>query len=293
MPASKDAEDIHISRYQEAQNLYQLGRENEATMILEEIAGEGFAFGQSVLGSMLLFRPDPDPIKAKYWLEKAASSQIPGSFYGLGLISLHGMGVDKSPSDALEYFLHGAKLGDIDSSVTAGELLAAGTVGEARHDLALPAYWQAAEGGSALAQRRLAMYYTEGIEVERDISLALDLYQASSEQGDVYSANNLAIMYERGNGVTKNIDKAIELYTIAAEGGISTARQNLAACLAHPEAKNRDLALAAYWFHKGAESGLKLSMLSLAHIYAHGEGVTQDPIAAEYWRQKAEETIDL
>lgn len=279
-------------RYQESQRLYQSGHRDEALAILEDLAGEGIAFVQSVLGNMLLFCPEPDPVRAKFWLEKAASNEVPEAFYGLGMIFLYGMGVEKSAYKATDHFFEGTKLGDIQCAALLGEMFAGGALGERRHDLAIPAYWKAAEGGSSLAQRRLAIYYSEGTEVERDLTLAHDLYKDSAEQGDAYAANNLAIMYERGKGVEKSIDKAIKFYTIAAEGGIPTALQNVGACLAHPDATHRDLEKAAYWFHKGAEAGLKHSMLSLAHIYEHGEGVTQDLHAAEFWRLRAAQTLD-
>ena len=73
MPEVTDPNADHIARYQEAQTLYHAGRNDEATAILEEIAGQGFAFAQSVLGNMLLFGPASDPVKAKFWLEKAVS----------------------------------------------------------------------------------------------------------------------------------------------------------------------------------------------------------------------------
>ena len=277
---------------EEAQRLYQSGQRDDAVTILEDLANKGVAFVHIVLGSMLLSFPKPDPVRAKFWLEKAAVDEIPEAFYGLGMIFLEGMGVEKSAHKAAEHFVNGSKLGDVRCSALLGEIFAGGALGECRHDFAIPLYWQAAKGGSALAQRRLGFYYSEGIEVEQDFSLAHDLYRDSAEQGDAYAANNLAIMYERGKGVEKDIDKAIEFYTIAAEGGIPTALQDLGACLANPEATHRNLEKAAYWFHKGAESGLKLSMLSLVRIYEQGEGVTQDLDAAEYWRLRSAQTLD-
>ena len=280
------------ARYDEAYRLYQDGRRDEAISILEELSNQDIPFAQALLGKVLLFSAEPDPERARMWLQRAADKGTPQAFYGLGMIFLHGVGVEKSRNDAFHQFFEGAKLGDVESSALLGEMLAGAKNGEARHDLAIPAYWQAARGGSALAQRRLGMYYSEGIEVERDLKLAHDLYKDAAEQGDAYAANNLAIMYERGKGVERDIDTAIKFYSIAAENGLPTAQHNLGACLAHPDATNQNYELAAYWFHKGAESGLQLSMQSLAHIYESGEGVERDPSIAEYWRQRASLTID-
>lgn len=278
--------------YQEAQKLYWSGLRHEAIALLEVPANNGIAIMQCALGNVLLFSPEPDPVRARFWLEKAAAEEVPEAFYGLGIIFLNGMVLEKSAINAFRHLVNGSKLGDVQCYALLGEMLAFGKFGERRHDLAIPAYWQAAKGGSALAQRRLGFYYSEGIEVELDLSLAHDLFRHSAGQGDAYAAYRLASMYERRNGVEKDMDKAIEFYTIAAEGGIPTAQHNLGACLVHPDAKNRNLEKAAYWFHKGAESGLKLSMLSLVHIYEHGEGVKKDVRVAEYWRMRAAKTLD-
>jgi TPR repeat protein len=292
MAASIGPDSESARLYQEARSLYVSGRRDEAIKILEGLANEGLGPAQAALGNMLLFCPVPDPVRAKFWLEKAAANLVAEAYYGLGMISLHGLESEKSPHQAASHFFEGAKIGDAQCCEMLGEMFASGKLGECRHDLAIPVYQQAASGGSALAQRRLGVYFSDGKEVEQDLSLARDFYEAAAMQGDPYAANNLALMYERGRGIEVDIDKAIFFYRIAADSGIPTAFQNLAACLAHPDAAHPDLEEAANWFHKGADAGLSLSMLSLARIYSHGEGVIKNLQLAEYWRQRAAQTLD-
>jgi TPR repeat protein len=217
-----------------------------------------------------------------------AAEGIAPAYTCLGSIYFYGQGVEPSAQKAMQYYLGGAKLGERNSIVLSAELLASGVLGETRHDLALPAYHQAAQLGSPLALRRLGLYYAEGKEVELDLKLAADLLEASAEQGDEYAAYNLAAMYERGNtALDRDLGRAIRWYELAAVKGIPEAKHNLAVCYANPESPVRDLEVAARWFHAAAEHGLTLSMQSLAHIYASGEGVERNLELAEYWRGRA------
>jgi hypothetical protein len=188
----------------------------------------------------------------------------------------------------LEYYVEGAKRSDLDSIVLAAELFASGELGEQKHDLAIPLYGEAAYRGSALAQRRLGAYYTDGKEVERDLKLASELYEAAAEQGDENAAYALGAAYERGNeAVPRDLGQAIRWYRVAAEKGLTIAQHNLACCYAHPDSPLKDMPTALMWFHKAAEGGSKLTMENLAHMYANGWGVDMDLEKAAYWRDRA------
>src|SRR5262249_31713597 len=158
----------------------------------------------------------------------AAESGFAPAFYCLGRMYLHGWGVDRSLKEAFGFFVKGLQAGDADSGAVVGDLLVGGELGDARHDLAIPAYWEADRRGSALAQRRLGFYYSEGKEVEQDLTLARELYEAAAEQGDEYASHGLGLMYAYGRGVPKDLVKAIHWYTQAAEKGIAISQHNLA-----------------------------------------------------------------
>jgi uncharacterized protein len=235
-----------------------------------------------------IFESGGDMPRAIALFEELAAEGIGQAYTCLGSIYLNGQGVDRSAVKAAEYYLQGVKLGEVNSMVLVAEIFAGGMLGEARHELALPAYHSAARLGSPIALRRLGLYYAEGKEVELDLKLAADLLEASAEQGDEYAAYNLAAMYETGTtAMDRDLGRAIHWYELAAAKGIPEAKHNLAACYANPESPVRDLAVAARWFHAAAEHGLVLSMQSLARIYASGEGVERNLELAEYWRGRA------
>lgn len=122
--SENDPDSVLKARYEEFQNLYRSGRLDEAIEILEELAEKNVAVAQLVFGNMFLFGSEPDPVKTKFWLEKAANNETPEAFYGLGIIFLNGIGVEESAHEAFEYFLKGTNLGDIQSSAILGEMLA-------------------------------------------------------------------------------------------------------------------------------------------------------------------------
>jgi TPR repeat protein len=91
-----------------------------------------------------------------------AAEGVGQAYTCLGSIYFSGQSVDRSVRKAMEFYLQGVKLGEVNSMVCAAEILAGGMLGEVRHDFALPAYRSAAELGSPLALRRLGLYFAEG-----------------------------------------------------------------------------------------------------------------------------------
>lgn len=76
---------------------------------------------------------------------------------------------------------------------------------------ALKLYEKASANGHIESIVRLADYYSEGIECEKNIDLAIKLYEKGIDGGSSIAANNLATIY-RDFG---DFSKAFELYQIA------------------------------------------------------------------------------
>lgn len=283
-----------IDRYQAARAAFIDGETEKAIQLTTELAEEGYPFAQHVLGSVYVQSADVEhnPELARKWLTAAADNGFGASIHLLGLMELNGVGCPRSPSNAMKFFMKGMELKDPHCALMVGELLADGRLGEPNMELALPAYWQAAEAGVAQAQQRLGYHYNNAPEVIRDVELAAQLYKAAADQGDDNSAHNLALMITRGDAMDGDLEQAKHYYTIAAEKGYVAAQQNLAALLANNAANRSDLEKSAYWFQQAAENGSKLAMHSLSNIYARGEGVEKDMEKSEYWRNLAENTED-
>ena len=271
--------------------MFDAGDVDGSLKILKELAAEGVPQAQFTLGNLYLQPPGggtPDPAAALECYLAAAAADIPPAFSMLGKMYYWGSGVEKSVEKAMDYYVEGMKRDDLDSTILFAELAASGELGEQRHFLAIPAYWAAAEHGSAFAQLKLGLYYANGEEVERDLKRAAELYQAAAEQGNEFAAYNLGAMYQEGNeALPRDFAQAIRWYQVAADAGLIEGQHKLAQCHAHPDNPGRDLQVAVMWFHKAAERGAKPSMEWLAWIYAGGEGVDPDLEKAAYWRDRA------
>ncbi|MBO7608098.1 MAG: sel1 repeat family protein [Paludibacteraceae bacterium] len=176
-----------------------------------------------------------------------------------------------------------------------------------------------AEQGDAVALKRVADCYYDGIGIELDLTKAaewygkiveqgdpevlrrigfchyqkrefekaLELWREAAAQGSVVAYRNLGNCYNFGCGVDRNCEKAVELYTIAAEQGDAIAQYNLAYSYHSGEGARKDEAKAAEWYAKAAEQGLAEAQYSLGIRYFKGEGVPVDYEKAAEWCKKA------
>lgn len=62
-----------------------------------------------------------DPTKARYWLEKIATYDIPEGYTAMALIYRKGIGLESDPRKAKDYMVKAAKMGDRDSLYYLGE----------------------------------------------------------------------------------------------------------------------------------------------------------------------------
>ncbi len=152
------------------------------------------------------------------------------------------------------------------------------------HDISLADLSSAARGGSALAQFALAISYTEGRVLPRDMKTAAQWYDAAAAQGFAPAQYRLASFYEKGIGVARDTNKAQALYHQAALQGNVRAMHNLAVLAADGGDSGRpDYALAARWFKQAADYGVRDSQYNYAVLLARGMGVPQDFVASYVW----------
>ena len=92
--------------------------------------------------------------------------------YNMGLLYRDGLGVDKDPEQALQWFMRAGAQGDPVAQVEVGDLYAGVALGLADYKSAAEWYRQAAEQGDAVAQRKLGELYQRGRGVDKDEELA-------------------------------------------------------------------------------------------------------------------------
>jgi localization factor PodJL len=141
-----------------------------------------------------------------------------------------------------------------------------------------------ARAGDARAQFALAVQYTEGRLMPRDLAAAAQWYHKAAAQGLAPAQYRLASFYEKGLGVDRDITEAQSLYQKAADQGNVRAMHNLAVLAADGGDSGRpDYAAAAHWFKRAAEFGVRDSQYNYAVLLARGMGVPQDFLASYVW----------
>jgi|SRR5579859_7539621 len=108
-----------------------------------------------------------------------------------------------------------------------------------------------AEGGNAVAQGHLGVFYEIGRGVPVDYAEAAKWVRKSAEQGDAESQSNLANLYRLGRGVPFSEVEGLK------------------------------------WLQKSAAQGFYGAFLNLGHVYLHGNGVPIDFVQAYMWYRLA------
>jgi TPR repeat protein len=96
-----------------------------------------------------------------------------------------------------------------------------------RMDEAVAAYRQAADQGSAVAQRALGTIYANGLGVPKSETEAAKWYRLAADKGDAQAQNGLGVLYYSGHGVLQDYTEALRWYRLAAGQGDSRAQWNL------------------------------------------------------------------
>lgn len=200
--------------------------ETEAQCELGSVyATGGYLAPQYQFGSKahLVWKDVPqDYIKAEYWFRKAAEQGGDSTAqFNLGLMYVHGQGVQKDISKAVQWFK------------------------------------KAAEQGHAEAQLLFGGAYIDGVGVKQDYLLAFGWFQKAAEQGNVVAQNNLGIMYRNGQGVTQDYFKAAEWFRKAVEHEDATAQFDLGVLYFNGQGVIRDQQKGCGLMRTSAEQGFR------------------------------------
>lgn len=91
-----------------------------------------------------------------------------------------------------------------------------------------PDLLQAAEGGDAQSQFKLAAAYLTGRGAPKNDEEAARWFLLAAKQGHAESQSNIGLMYGRGRGVPQSDEEAVKWYRLAAEQGDADGLFNLA-----------------------------------------------------------------
>ena len=143
--------------------------------------------------------------------------------------------------------------------------------------------------GNEKAQLQLALCYSMGQGVARDLPKAAAWFARAARQGNVQALTELSMCYFYGEGVKASNDTALRLLaTAAARGGVVAQEELGISFLDGSYAQTPNASAAVRMLRSAAAQGSKRAATRLGLAYAEGRnGVTQDDEKAEYFLQLA------
>jgi TPR repeat protein len=210
--------------------------------------------------------------QAMHLFKASADQGYSASQNAIGLMYIHGQGVEKSFKEAKSWFEKAAALGHEDAKDnlkrTILRLATDTETPEAKKDfelgrqyyyeknyqLALHYCLKAAVLGHKDAECQIAIMYTFGLGVEKDSQQALFWYKKAAEHGQADAQNNLGALYQAGEEVDKDIKTAIYWLQLAAEQDHSQAQYTLG-LIYFEEKEYFDLRKAKYWSSQAFKNG--------------------------------------
>lgn len=232
-----------------------------AAELFEKAAAAGHYRAALNLG-VLYFRGQGVPhdlVRARGWLEKAATSNDPYALYALGRALEEGQGTA------------------VADPVRAADL-----------------YRRAAEQGLPLAALRYGLALADGLGVKEDAAAAQKWLLAAQKDGVPEAALALGDMTARTLSPRdkaanqKTLQTAAAWYRQAADAGVPSAQFKLANAYAAGSGVERDLGQAAAWYGRAARQGLPEAQLALGVLLLGGAAGTADPVEGYKWLLLAE-----
>jgi TPR repeat protein len=174
-------------------------------------------------------------VEARRELIAAAESGSPAAKYYLGLMYLHGMGLQPDHPLALCY---------LSECVTSAM--------EISVDAYAPFVLLDVDDIVCKAHSRLGDMTYSGIGCVRNMALAAEHYRTAAAMGAADAANNLGLMLSSGSGVTQDVQEAMTWYAAAALRGCKFAPYNHAVLLS---SMNGDHAVVVQLLRTAAQRG--------------------------------------
>ena len=161
----------------------------DAAVQMKQLAQAGDAYAQYLMG--LLYRDGglviPDTEKAQYWMEAAATQNVPAAQYALGKLLLSDDPLVHDPDQGIRWLKASAQNGNDYASYALGKEYLSGKHVLKNAEKAADYLHQASQGDNPWAQYLLGKLYLMGDGVEQNDKTAYQWFQAAAEQGHIYS----------------------------------------------------------------------------------------------------------
>ena len=124
------------------------------------------------------------------------------------------------------------------------------------------------------------MFFADGHDTPQDYTEAAKWYRKAAEGGHAMAQIKLAYYYTMGQGVAKDAIEAAKWYRKAAEQNWAYAQFWLGWCYANGEGVTTDEVEAVKWYRKAAEQNHVGALCNLGICYEYGLGVPEDFVEA-------------
>jgi hypothetical protein len=195
----------------------------------------------------------------------------------------NGLGVRRSPDDAVFWYQQAAKGGDPNAQFKYALMLMDGK--QIKHDSKAADLMmeKAAAGGNAEAEFNIAQIKVAAAPGEKGLLDALPLYEKAAAQGIPDAEYALSQLYLNLDVSPEKKASARYWLKAAAEAGFDTALYDMGVWYINGIAGPRDYKIGFDWMRKAAIRGHILAANKLAHLYINAIGTRPDPIEAAKW----------
>jgi len=144
-------------------------------------------------------------------------------------------------------------------------------------------------GAPAVTAHELGRLYDETApRDQRNPELAAAWYRVAAESGHPPAQYRLALLYSKGRGVARNMGKALAWLRKAAEARHAEAQYRLAAVYTRGAyGVAPDPSMGAQWLERSARQGFAEAQFALGELYAEGRGVPRNAVKALQWVSRA------
>lgn len=139
-----------------------------------------------------------------------------------------------------------------------------------------------AKNGDVRAQCFLGEYYRDS-KIHRDYTLSLKWLNQAANNHCVDAMNEIALAYSQGIGVKKNVIKAVQWYKKAAVAGDQMAMFNLGLHYFYGSGIDKNYRKAFYWFEKASFRDEPHAQFMLAKMYLTGQGIKKNDNIGQNW----------
>jgi TPR repeat protein len=224
-------------------------------------------------------------------LRCAAISGLATALYLLGEATETGVGADRDPALAAEYYRQAAEKGHRRAQVKWGVSLIEGRY--VAQDAVGGESWlrRAALAGDSQAAALVGNLYARSGPLPPNYAEAASWYRRAAEGGDRTAARALGSLYLTGAGVAQDDQEAARWLRLCAEAGDQGAQAELGNLLLRGAGDPDDSARLASWFEQAAESGDLTGAFNLGVCLIKGLGREQDEEKAAQWLRRAADGV--